>query len=309
MNNANGHVARLTFKVKMLEASGQAFEDLFTNIMAKATPEFQQVKPQGRIGDRSNDGFIKSSGIYYQVYSPEDPSSKLSDAIKKLNADFKGLHNYWNSLCLIREFYFVFNDKYKGAFPELHKELLLIQDQYKLDKVDVLVAKDLETLLFKLSDADIDMVVGPVSLACYSDVSFSALNEVVEYLFKNASVTPEKESYVVPDFDKKIVFNKLCPEYAQLLLDASYRHGDVDDFFSRNGEFARNNLRDIYKGLYDDGINEYTSLNDKKNDSVFVYVLSKSYPKGNDAHKSASLVLMAYFFECCDIFEEPSVDQ
>ena len=75
------------FKLKRLQLKGNSFEDFFVNIMKYHCNEFESVKPWGALGDRKNDGFIKSKGIYYQVYAPEDLPSREGSAIVKLIED------------------------------------------------------------------------------------------------------------------------------------------------------------------------------------------------------------------------------
>jgi hypothetical protein len=72
MNNQEKAVARKFFKSRILEADGQAFEDLFVRIMSLAVPGFTPIKPHGLIGDRKNDGYVEATGTYYQVFAPED---------------------------------------------------------------------------------------------------------------------------------------------------------------------------------------------------------------------------------------------
>lgn len=45
-------IATMLFKVRVFGAEGQAYEDLFTSVMCQAIPNFRQVKPQGRLGDK-----------------------------------------------------------------------------------------------------------------------------------------------------------------------------------------------------------------------------------------------------------------
>lgn len=70
------YIARLLFQLEIYKRNGQDFENLFSKVMRLSNNEFIQVKPQGQFGDRKNDGFIKSSGTYYQVYAPENASTK-----------------------------------------------------------------------------------------------------------------------------------------------------------------------------------------------------------------------------------------
>ena len=44
---------------------------------------------------------------------------------------------------------------------------------------------------------------------------------------------------------------------------------------------------------------------DNYSDLVFMKVLDDIYPNGSVSIRSAILVLMAYYFESCDIFEKP----
>ena len=72
MNNEEKTLARHLFVNRLLKANGQKFEDIFTAVMNYAEPDFQQIKPWGNIGDRKNDGYIKSKGIFFQVFAPEE---------------------------------------------------------------------------------------------------------------------------------------------------------------------------------------------------------------------------------------------
>ncbi|MBA5837111.1 hypothetical protein F9879_08685, partial [Morganella morganii] len=68
------------FHLQIYESDGQRFEDLFSKIMNYKSPDFQQIKTYGNIGDRKNDGYIKNENTYYQVYAPEDVSKNISTA-------------------------------------------------------------------------------------------------------------------------------------------------------------------------------------------------------------------------------------
>ena len=81
----------LQFRVKIYTKNGTEFHSFFENIMEKAYSDYQKIKPHGIEGDRGNDGYIKNSGIYYQVYAPEVPSIKLAEAVRKLKEDFEKL--------------------------------------------------------------------------------------------------------------------------------------------------------------------------------------------------------------------------
>ncbi len=62
MTTDEKYILRTLFQNKIYKADGQAFEDIFTEIMNYAESDFQPIKPWGNVGDRKNDGYIKSSG-------------------------------------------------------------------------------------------------------------------------------------------------------------------------------------------------------------------------------------------------------
>jgi len=160
MNDVTLAIARNMFHLQIHEADGQRFEDLFSKIMGYKHRGFQAVRPYGNIGDRKNDGWIESENTYFQVYAPCDITKSINDAVTKLKKDLEGLLTHWDALCPVKKFYFVLNDKYKGAPPQLHQKMTELKLEFGLDDASVLVAKDLEFDLFDLRNDMILSVVG-----------------------------------------------------------------------------------------------------------------------------------------------------
>lgn len=106
----------LQFWKKVHEKNGSEFQSLFSDVMQKAhADDFKKVKPYGKLGDGGNDGYMPSKGVYYQVYAPENPVEKSSDAAKKMVDDFNKLKSSgWDEISKIKEYNFVFNDKNNG---------------------------------------------------------------------------------------------------------------------------------------------------------------------------------------------------
>src|ERR1035437_8118365 len=153
-------LARTKFRLEIYESKGKAFQDFFTRVMTKAYPDFHVIKPQGKIGDQKNDGFLSSKGIYYQVYAPETPKEKIADAIKKCEDDLKGLIASWHHETPIKEFYFAFNDEYRGAYPDLLHAIASMQSDNPTIKVNLFLPKDLEDIFLGLSEEKIQDIIG-----------------------------------------------------------------------------------------------------------------------------------------------------
>ena len=56
---------RLQFWNKIYQKNATEFQSFFEDIMQKAFPDFQKIRPYGNQGDRGNDGYRPGEGIYY----------------------------------------------------------------------------------------------------------------------------------------------------------------------------------------------------------------------------------------------------
>ena len=308
MQDTEKYIARLMFQIKVHASEGNTFEALFTAVMGYHNTNFSPVKPQGPIGDRKNDGFDQTTGVYYQVYAPEDPSNSISDAIKKLKTDFEGLKNYWDSICKIREYHFVFNDKYKGPYPTLFPELQAIQNGHSLVASKPFLAKELEHILFQLAPDQIFMVIGPIpKVEDLRHVQIASIGGVIQYLLNNKKSYSLQQVLSAPDFQEKIEFNGLSDtRVAPLLHTASFQNSVVDDYFSAQSLGMKQDVRNIFRKLYEEGVEKFKDeTSENKSDLIFFYILEHAYDNKTADIQQAILVLMAYYFESCDIFEEP----
>lgn len=301
-------VARKFIKLKIHESSAQQYEDLFTRIMSYAFKNFEPVKPQGRIGDKKCDGLIKSEGKYYQSYAPQEPDSKEDNAIKKLGADFAGLYKYWNDqVAPIKEFNFVLNDKYMGAYPTIQPIFAQIEKDHQGVTCRTFLAKDLEDIFINLEDDQIYDIIGTIPDPYTLEVDFSVMYEVVAFLLaKQTSYTLSKYPSD-PNFNKKIVFNKLSDSMSSLLKVASWQEGNLMEFFRINSNFAKEELRLRFNNLYLEGKSLFANIQDEieRSDTIFLHILQHSYSDSEKRKQDAVLTLMAYYFGKCDIFEEP----
>jgi C-terminal domain 10 of the ABC-three component (ABC-3C) systems len=313
MHSEELYLARVLFKNKVYASDGSAYETLFTQVMTLSHPKFTQIKPQGKVGDRKNDGYEPDTGHYYQVYAPENPDAKSTQtkAVKKASDDFAGLLKYWNSITPVKRYSFTYNDKYKGSFAEIEKTVADIKKVHGLEECCTLLASHLEDKLFKLKDAEIVAVVGIIpDPDNIESLDYSLLNEVIAAIRAADSNLTSLSVLSAPDFQEKISFNGLSEGPATLLRVASYQNGAVNDFFKTNSAFAKQEIRDELNRLYQaakaDVAKETVTNGIVPADLVFFSLLDRITPVKNNSMQGSSLVLMAYFFESCDIFEDPS---
>lgn len=156
MNTLDKHYLLLQFSNAISKKSGTEFQGFFESIMEKAFSDFQKIKPYGNKGDGGNDGYIKTSGAYYQVYAPSEPKINELEASKKLKKDFNKLYKSgWDEISNIKEYNFVFNDKYSGSIQELEKVISELKTDNPGVEFKLFLAKNLEKAFFELEESDI----------------------------------------------------------------------------------------------------------------------------------------------------------
>ncbi|MGP8330441.1 MAG: ABC-three component system protein [Methanosarcinaceae archaeon] len=298
MNIPEKTLARKIFKLKIHEANGQTFEDIFTSIMNYAEPTFQPIKPWGNIGDRNNDGYIEEKGIYFQVFAPEDIRKSYLDVINKLEKDLGGLLERWSP---VNEFYFVVNDKYHGVNADCEMKIRNLKKIYNLQQTAFKTPKDLENLLFTLSDDQIQSIINflpdPISI---KKLDYSVLNEIIEYIMKLPLSAVIDSEIVAPDWDEKIEFNQLTTRPAKYLNNGYFQVGAVDSYLKNNGVFFAEALKDKLRQIY------LLERETKTGDELFWGIVEKACPKPQNHYTSTVITIMSKYFETCDIFEEPS---
>ncbi|NLN04303.1 MAG: hypothetical protein GX166_05735 [Clostridiaceae bacterium] len=260
--------------------------------------DFRPIKPWGNVGDRKNDGYIKSKGIYYQVYAPEDIRKSYMDALKKLKNDFEGLIKQWSP---VNEFYFVINDKYRGASPDCEIEIQKIKEVYSLKNAGVLLAKDMENMLFELDDDQIINIVGYLpDPANIKEFDYSILNEVIVYIMEQPIDRDGVYNLTVPDWDEKIRFNNLSKALSEMLMKGLYHIGSLEKFLANSSPFLAEQIRDKINRIY------CQERETKNGDELFWNMVDRLSPKDQRMYKEAVFTIMAKYFETCDIFDEPT---
>ena len=77
------------FEIRYLRYKGNEFQNMFSDVMEHCYPsDFMRVQPWGNIGDRKNDGCLRSKRMLFQVYAPKE--MKAYEAVKKIEEDFAG---------------------------------------------------------------------------------------------------------------------------------------------------------------------------------------------------------------------------
>ena len=295
MNDDKKALARIFFQLEIYKTEGKSFEDLFASIMNYAEPDFQRIKPWGNIGDRKNDGYIPSKGIYFQVYAPEDIRKSSDKAVKKLESDFSGLLEKWEE---VKEYYFVINDKYHGMPPQLSQAIDKIADDYRI-KAKVWRANKLEDLVFSLNDDQILTITGQFPNPEELHLDYSTLSEVITHLMKIDISDIQNSDIKYPDWDKKIKFNGLSEIMKKYLEQGFLYVYELDKYLDSRDNFFADDVKDRIRKIYIDKARKFSG------DRLFIGIMNTISHKQEKRFQSAAIIIMAKYFEICDIFEEP----
>ena len=74
----------------------------------------------------------------------------------------------------------------------------------------------------------------------------------------------------------------------------------LEKYLKNNGKFLSTELQKKLYQIYTD-----EKSKNRAGDNLFWAIVNNSVPKQETAYQSAAIVLMAKYFESCDIFEEP----
>ncbi len=284
------------FENAFLRAKGDAFQSLFERLMGLAyKADFMACRPWGKEGDRKNDGYLKSERRLFQVYAPNEMDGAKAKA--KITEDFDGAKKHWRKH--FDSWVFVHNAT-GGLSPHVQKLLLDFETANPGITLRPWCLEELRLIFRKLSVDDKASWFGHAPTEeTKIRLGFADLKVVLERI----AALPAPPMTDVKDVPaRKIEANALSEAVAQLLKEGMIKSPLVADFFSEwHDETLGERLAEAFKA-------EYRRLRD-------VHVPNQIFSElqswaggdhlGSPEHQLAVLTVIAYYFERCDIFEEP----
>jgi hypothetical protein len=284
------------FENAFLKAKGDAFQDFFEKLMGLAyKADFMACRPWGNAGDRKNDGFLKSERRLFQVYAPNEMTAAL--AISKIRDDFEGAKAYWGNL--FDKWVFAHNAD-DGLPPHVQRVLLDFEQENPGITLQPWCLVEFLVVFRRLSLEDMQSWFGAAPNAETSaKLGFKDLQVVLETL----AAQPQPYGVQVKDVPRgKIEANALSPAVAKLLTDGMVKAPLVSLYFEQwHDPTLGERLSSAFRAKYEVLQNDFTPAR------VFfeLQAWAGGAERGTPEHEMAVYAVMAYFFERCDIFEEP----
>lgn len=284
------------FENEFRKAKGNAFQTLFNELMGRAyKKDYMPCRPWGDQGDQKNDGFLRSGRILFQVYAPNEMKEK--NAIKKIDEDFDGAKIHWGKH--FDKWAFVHN-AYDGLPPHVQRKILDIANANPWVQLETWGLEELRDIFRQLPREELQSWFGfAPNNETKKDMTFKEISVVLESikLKKPDPTIPVKE--VPPG---KIEANQLSECIAVLLKHGMEKASLVDQFFSHwyDPTFGESIAAAFRK--------QYEIIRENKTPNEIFHEFQSwvgGAERGTAEHEMAVLTIIAYYFESCDIFEEP----
>jgi hypothetical protein len=301
---------RTLFKLEIYKVSGESFQRLFENIASYRYSNFQAVAPYGNQGDGGNDGWISSENRYFQVYGKKANSdTNLSYILNKATGDFNTIKENWGQ---IDYYHFVYNDRFEGAPAPVIKAVSDLKITHNLKESSVWDSRKLEQLFMELTDDQKKSILGSIPVDIPNGIDSRLVAELLKHLADNISSSMVLLNQTAPDFNEKIQFNGLTEPVYIFLKNYGYQTQDVDDFLIKRDTGLKQSIATEMQDMYEESKKIIPDSIDAAN-IRYVWMIEKLIPDyaKNHAHtlkayREAAQVILAKYFEICDIYEHPS---
>ena len=289
------------FRIRYLTLTGIEFQNLFADVMQNAWPsDFQKVKPYGRYGDLKCDGYLVSRKCVFQCYAP----SRLQEAkvIAKIREDFLGAIKHWEGK--IKEWCFVHNDR-DGLTGNTLQAFENLRAEHSSLKINEWTWSQLREQFDRLpKSAAVELFGYPPMAISFGELTFEKLRPVVQAIARqkpNLRVSLSK----VPSM-QKLKKNSLDQDATAFLAIGRQRVKLVEEYFHQHHD------PDLADQIAETISKQYQMLVDRglpPNEILVDLQRFAGWGSGTtNSHNAAVLAVIMYFFDRCDIFEDPDVD-
>ena len=297
MNNMERAFYDVKFDLAFQSKTANEFQSFFSQIMSARYPgDFIATRPWGQSGDQKCDGYILSTGAFYQVYAPDELDAK--SAVTKMQTDFAGALEKWEDK--IKAWVFVHNAKV-GVPPHVLQQLTTFQKDNSKITFSHMGKSELKSVFFETKENYIRDILGAVPT--YSDVNNLSMESIKQTLLGISRTSTPTNTDVKPVSQKKLDANGLSAETKHLFEVGMIKSDLIESFFKQwHDPSLEEKTASEMNRIYKTAVSECTAP-----DEVFQRILTTiSGPDlGNPTATISGLTIMAYFFQTCDIFEQP----
>ncbi|MCL2715984.1 MAG: hypothetical protein FWD68_15770 [Alphaproteobacteria bacterium] len=258
-------------------------------------PDFEEVRPYGSIGDMKCDGRRISSGTVFQCYAPD--TMREAALIAKIDRDFQGARAHWGAH--MQEWVLVHNDD-RGLPPNAVQHLDGLRRAHTPLQIATWSEPELLHLAMKLDLPSLQAIFGYVpSIPIMQGLEFSDIAPVIDALQQHEPDPADPP--LTPPSLQKLEKNALSKEAETLLRFGRQKAALVGKFFHKSPS------ADLGERIAEAFRLRYAELKalDLPPDTIFRHLQDFAGFRGEPRRQGAALAVLTYFFDSCDIFEDP----
>ncbi|TVT33086.1 hypothetical protein FNH05_27370 [Amycolatopsis rhizosphaerae] len=290
---------RFLMKVKLADLHTNAFEEFFHELMCYRYPSFLDVRTAGSLGDEGSDGLLLHGNKLYACYAPEVFSTRK--LIKKFEDDFaKALRKRKGQF---DTFVFVHSDQ-RGMHPTVTKCLADARNKNNDLKFEQFGQKHFRNEACRLDLDEVEDLLGTELPAKEMTYSFplEELEPLLDHL-RLQRVSADTSSDLGKVSLKKLDFNKFSEDTKYELRRMMVRSSDIEEYYANRIDITERD--EVAAGFHEEYLRLCTTFDDP--DEIMWQL--ELYVLGNAAvpphRRRAVTAVLAYFFQTCDIFENP----
>ena len=251
-------------------------------------------------GDKQLDAYRLDTTVF-AVYAPRDTRHTIASTIAKITSDFDGAKKTLEEMDLeLDKWVFVSNDR-EGIPVDIVTHIAKINDANETVTIEYWEFEAIWNEIARLDMLHLEELFGPAPTEKHIDsLQFETIKPVIEFV-RRESVPPD------PPIDapnvRKLEFNDLSETTADFLRVGRRRESLVGQYFDVHhdptlGEGIAQAFREKY------GVLREAKL---KADTIFCELWAFVGGGGctSPEQMAAVLAVLSYFFERCDIFENP----
>jgi len=274
-----------------------AYQDHFNDLMEAAHgTQFIRVRPAGAVGDRKCDGYLSRTDSVFQVYAPT--TIRISDWIAKIDADFEGAKAQWERM---RQWVFVHN-QHDGLPPDAAKMILKLKGKNLTLTIDQWPPTHLLDITSHMSEPQLTALFGnPPREEDMRTLDRSDIAIAVSGLTRESAFWQPSGNDLPIVSPRKLDYNQLSEHPRRLITAGIAQTSMVEGFFNHHPD---PNLRDrAALRMKESWLRLQSTVSP---DAAFNELFDQitAHAQGSRG-LTASLALLAYLFEECDIFDNP----
>lgn len=287
---------------RLHDLTGTAFEQFFQDYMVLVDPGFIDVRTHGNIGDLSSDGLSLHSNKLYACYAPETASADAT--IRKFKSDLVGALK--KRAGQFETFVFVHNDV-RGTHPEVAQALAEARTAHPALTFELIGMRHIRDALGKLSIESVESLLR-LQLPLQHEVRMALpeMEDLLQFLATQRIVESDGGPIKAVS-GQKLRYSLLLPETQTELREAMKHSSAIDDYYEARIDITERD--EVAARFHQEYLDAALAVPGDPEECLFRL---RKFLAGTSAAPAAKYraqtSVLAYYFQSCDIFENPPAD-